>query len=78
MGPGNYCITSLSKLVFEGLDEYKEFYLENSKIEFKGNSDSINTSIITGSKSEDERVLYYETDSNGKYVYRQFLWWLQG
>lgn len=48
----------LSKLVFEGLDENREFYLENSKIEFKGNIDSIDKSIITGSKTENERILY--------------------
>ena len=48
----------LSKLVFKGLDESREFYLENSKIAFKGNTDSIDKSNITGSKTENERVLY--------------------
>lgn len=50
----------LSKLVFEELDDCREFYLENSKITFKGNIDSIDKSIITGSKTESERMLYNE------------------
>ena len=48
----------LSKLVFEGLDEYKEFYLENSIIKFKGSVDSIDKATISGSKTEDERISY--------------------
>jgi len=48
----------LAKIFIDGKDNIREFYLENSIIEFKGNIDSIDKSIITGSRTEDERILY--------------------
>lgn len=48
----------LSKLVFEGLEDYKEFYIENSNIKFNGSVDNIENAQISGSKTETERISY--------------------
>lgn len=48
------------KVKIKGYKLQKKFYLENSKINFIGRIDSFDKAIITGSKTEDESVVYNE------------------
>ena len=46
------------KITMEGFKHQKKFYLENSKINFLGHIDSLDKAIITGSKTENENIVY--------------------
>ncbi len=49
---------SLCKIEFEGYEDSREFYIENSVIKFAGNIDSLEDAEIIGSQLEEERIAY--------------------
>ena len=49
----------LCKLIFEGYENHREFYIENSVIEFTGNINYLKKAEISGSVLEEERISYH-------------------
>jgi peroxiredoxin len=54
---------NLCKLVFEGFGSTRKFYIENSDIKIKGYIDSLQLIKVTGSKTEEEWLLYQSLES---------------
>ena len=59
----------LCRIVFEGSDTYREFYIENSMISFRGSIDSLDKAIISGSKNEEARMAYSDLMSDFEMEY---------
>lgn len=55
---GSIVEPSLCQIIIEGFDNHKDFYLENSAIDFIASVDSIDKATISGSKTEEERISY--------------------
>lgn len=55
---GNLQSPSLCRIEFEGYENSREFYIENSMIEITGSIDSLGKVKIAGSKTEKERAAY--------------------